>query len=139
MGKCSTISGEKNWREVMNMEKYNIMVVDDVPSICTAVVTALRTDYKVFPFTSGQDALDHLNKNPIDLVLLDYEMPKMTGYEVLLAIRTNRSTKDTPVVFLTSETNDRMKKEMLSRGATDYLCKPINHQELRDCIKKHLR
>jgi len=121
------------------MDKPNIMVVDDMPSVCTGVAMALKQDYKVYPFTSGQEALTFLAANPIDLVLLDYEMPKMTGYEVLLSIRTNRSTKDIPVVFLTGETNERMKQEMISRGANDYLCKPINPEELNACLKKCLR
>ena len=120
------------------MEKQKVMVVDDQPSICTSVGVILKSDYSVLPFTSGKEALDFLASNMVDIVLLDYEMPNMTGYEVLLSIRTNRSTKDTPVIFLTAQTNDRMKQEMISRGANDYLCKPIDPTELRLCIKRHL-
>jgi len=120
------------------MDKQNIIVVDDQPSVCKEVVEFLKDTYTVHAFRSGKDALDYLADNPADLVLLDYEMPNMTGYEVLMAIRMNRSTKAIPVVFLTVETKDRMRQEMLGRGANDYLCKPINSAELRQCIKKHL-
>jgi len=120
------------------MNKRSIMVVDDQPSVCSGVVAILKNDYTVYPFTSGKDALNFLATSTIDFVLLDYEMPGMTGYEVLLSIRMNRSTKDTPVVFLTGETNERMKKEMLSRGATDYLHKPVKPDELHSCIRKYL-
>jgi len=120
------------------MEKLNIMIVDDQASVCTRVVGILKFDYSVFPFTKGRDALEYLAENPIDLILLDYDMPEMTGYEVLLGIRMNPKTKQIPVVFLTGVTNDRMKQEMMSRGATDYLCKPIDTEELKRCIKRHV-
>jgi len=124
--------------EKKGMEKLRIMVVDDQPSVCTRVVGILKFDYTVYPFTKGKEALDYLVNNSVDLVLLDYDMPEMTGYEVLLGIRTNHAVKNVPVVFLTGVTNERMKQEMLSRGANDYLCKPIDTDELKHCIKKHL-
>jgi len=120
------------------MEKKKIMVVDDQSSICMSVAGILKSEYSVFPFPSGKEALDFLKTNAIDLILLDYEMPEMTGYEVLLNIRMNQLTKETPVLFLTGATNERMKQEMLGRGANDYICKPINPDELKQCIKKHL-
>jgi len=120
------------------MEKKKIMIVDDQPAICTSVSGMLKFDYSVFPFTSGKDALDYLSNNTIDLILLDYEMPGMTGYEVLINIRMHQNTKNTPVVFLTGATNERMKQEMMGRGATDYLTKPVDPDGLQKCIKKYL-
>ena len=123
---------------MITMENLKIVIVDDQASICTRVVGILKFEYTVYPFTTGKEALGFIEDNPVDLVLLDYEMPEMTGYEVLLGIRTNRSTKDVPVVFLTGVTNDRMRQEMIGRGANDYLCKPIEADELKQCIKKNL-
>jgi len=120
------------------MEKQKIMIVDDQPAICTSVTGMLKFDYTVFPFTSGKDALDFLKTNTIDLILLDYEMPGMTGYEVLINIRMHQNTKATPVVFLTGATNERMRQEMMGRGATDYLTKPVDPDALKNCIKKYL-
>ena len=120
------------------MSKRDIMVVDDQPSVCKEIAIFLRDAYTVHTFKSGKEALDYLLNHSVDLVLLDYDMPNMTGFEVLMALRTNMSTKKTPVVFLTGETNERMKQEMLSRGANDYLCKPIGSPELLQCIRKHL-
>ena len=120
------------------MSKRAILVVDDQPSVCKEVTTFLKDAYAVHAFKSGKEALEYLSANSADLVLLDYDMPDMTGYEVLLAMRLNNSTKATPVVFLTGETNERMRYEMIARGADDYLCKPINSIELRNCIEKHL-
>ena len=120
------------------MDKPNIIVVDDQPSVCKEIAGFLAIDYSVHAFKSGQEALDYLDSNPADLILLDYYMPGMTGYEVLLAIRSRRQSKDTPVVFLTGETNERMRLEMMGRGASDFLCKPVNSSDLRQCIKNLL-
>ena len=120
------------------MGKPDIMVVDDQPSVCKEIASLLKNDYTVHAFKSGREALEYISDNPVDLVLLDYGMPNMTGYEVLMGIRINKSTNKIPVVFLTAETNERMRQEMMGRGATDYLCKPVGFSDLHQCISKHL-
>ncbi|MCL2708684.1 MAG: response regulator [Defluviitaleaceae bacterium] len=120
------------------MEKLNILIVDDQPSVCKEISSFLRNEYTVHAFKSGEEALEYMSENHTDLVLLDYDMPEMTGYEVLLAMRLNPMTKKTPVIFLTAETNERMRYEMMGRGANDYLCKPVSATELHLCVKKHL-
>jgi len=124
--------------EAKKMALPDIMVVDDQPSVCREVATFLKDSYTVHTFKSGGEALDYLSENTADLILLDYGMPDMTGFETLMAIRQNASTSKIPVVFLTAETNERMRHEMMNRGANDYLCKPISSVELRQCIRKHL-
>ena len=120
------------------MDRQDIVVVDDQPSVCREVTVFLKDSYTVHAFTAGKEALDYMAGNPVDLVLLDYEMPVMTGYEVLMNIRINKSTHKVPVIFLTGETNERMRQEMIGRGADDYLCKPVSSFDLRQCIEKHL-
>jgi PleD family two-component response regulator len=121
------------------MEKRDVIVVDDQPSVCKEISTFLKDKFTVHAFRSGRETLDYLSKNTTDLILLDYGMPEMTGYEMLMAMRVDKSTKDIPVVFLTGETNDRMKHEMTSRGADDYICKPVNAYDLIRCVEKNLR
>ncbi|MCL2500676.1 MAG: response regulator [Defluviitaleaceae bacterium] len=120
------------------MERKTIAVVDDQPFICDLVKKLLGSDYEVHTFMNGKSMVDFAANKQIDLFLLDYDMPEMTGYEVLLALRTGKHNAKTPAIFLTAETNERMKKEMLGRGANDYLNKPINSTELRQCVKKYL-
>jgi putative two-component system response regulator len=120
------------------MDKINIVVVDDQPAICKEVATFLRNDANVHAFKSGKEALAYLERSTADVILLDYHMPEMTGFEVLLAIRQNKSYDDTPVIFLTAEINERMEYEMVHRGANDYLRKPIDAGKLQACIKKAL-
>ncbi|MCL1846003.1 MAG: response regulator [Defluviitaleaceae bacterium] len=120
------------------MDLLNVLIVDDQPSTCKEVATFLKGKYNVHAFKSGKEALEFLERNSVDLILLDYYMPEMTGFEVLLQIRQNQALADTPAIFLTSEINERMEREMRQRGASDYLTKPIDSAKLFACIKKHL-
>lgn len=120
------------------MGNREIVIADDQPSVCKEVAALLKNEYTVHAFKSGQSALNYLEKNEADLILLDYYMPDMTGFETLLEIRMNKSLSKIPVIFLTAEINDRMEHEMLQRGAADYLRKPIDATELRKCVRKYL-
>lgn len=119
------------------MSKPIVFVVDDQAFICDTVAAILKNTYEVRTFTSGKDAIAYMTDNKADVLLLDYEMPGMTGYEVLMGMR-NTINLDTPVIFLTAETNERMKIEMMERGASDYICKPINSALLTQGIQKQL-
>ena len=120
------------------MSIKDIVLVDDQPSVCREVTAFLKAKYTVHAFTSGKDALEYLASNKTDLMLLDYDMPGMTGYEVLMDVRLTKATAKLPVIFLTGVTNERMRLEMMGRGADDYLTKPIVSSELHKCIEKHL-
>ena len=120
------------------MDKPVIMVVDDQSFVCDVIKKILESKYVVKPFTSGKTAVDYLSKQPVDLALLDYDMPNMTGFEVLMAIRSNKRTADMPVIFVTGILNERLEAEMMERGATDYIRKPVQPTELHRCIEKYL-
>jgi DNA-binding response OmpR family regulator len=120
------------------MEKREIMVVDDQPPILTQVAALLKDAYNVRTFKSGKEALRYLEKNIVDFILLDYYMPEMTGFQVLMQVRRNKATSRTPVAFLTTEISERMEFEMMQRGANDYMCKPVESSKLRRCIEKHI-
>ena len=115
-----------------------IVAIDDTPFICDTLTAWLKGAYEIHTFTSGKDGLHFLVENGADLVLLDYEMPGMTGYEVLMGIRTNMKTSKLPVIFLTGVVSGRMETEMLERGADGYLHKPLDLAVLRKCIADHL-
>ena len=121
------------------MSNKEILVVDDQPSVCKEVASFLRGGYTVHAFKSGKEALAYLDSHHVDLILLDYYMPEMTGFEVLLSIRQRKDLADVPVVFLTAEVNDRLEREMKQRGAIDYLTKPVDAMKLNQCVQKYLR
>ena len=120
------------------MDKPKIVAVDDTPFVCDTLTTWLKGTYEIRTFLSGKEALQYLSDNDADLVLLDYEMPVMTGYEVLMSIRTNKKISKIPVIFLTGVTNERMEVEMMERGASSFIRKPLNLALLRQHIEEQL-
>ena len=122
------------------MNKPTIMVVDDESFICDSIKSMLANKFDVCTFLSGEIALKHLEKNHVDLILLDYMMPDMTGYEILLKIQQSEpQIAKIPVIFITGNTNERLEREMLNRGATDYICKTYLKSDLTRCIDKHIK
>ena len=119
--------------------KPKIVAIDDTTFICETLKAWLSAKYDIVTFLNGKDGLDFIKENNPDLVLLDYEMPGMTGYEVLMGIRSNHSIrKSLPVLFLTAVTNERMEMEMMDRGANGYIRKPLDITVLNREISKHL-
>jgi DNA-binding response OmpR family regulator len=118
-------------------KKFKIVAVDDDPFICDTLTTCLKSEYEITTFQSGKDALPFLQENSADVILLDYEMPDMTGYEVLMGII--KLHLKAPVIFLTGVINERMEMEMRDRGASDYIRKPLDINLLKECIRRHLK
>ena len=121
-----------------HMSQYSILVVDDQPSVCDQIRNLLKDKYAVQAFTSGTQAIKYMGANTADLALLDYDMPNMTGYETLMHLRSDKRHDEMPIIFVTAITNERMESEMMTRGASDYIRKPIKMIELQQCIEKHL-
>jgi putative two-component system response regulator len=90
----------------------------------------LKQDYTVRPFTSGEAALKFLSKNGADLILLDYNMPKMSGFDVLKILQEDARLKEIPVIFLTGSVNGDDEIRALEMGAMDYLLKPFKPKTL---------
>jgi len=115
-----------------------ILTVDDDPIILNLVLAALRDEYAVRPFTSGPAALEFLKKNPADLILLDHNMPEMTGFDVLRALQADKSLKAIPVIFLTGSVNSEDEITALELGAVDYLLKPFKPRALITRVRLQL-
>ena len=104
-----------------------ILVVDDSTTIRRMVISALRAvpDVDFEQAGSGLEALERLALAPVDLVVLDLNMPDVHGLEVLRFIRSHQSFKDIPVVVLTTRGDDDSRTAALAAGATKYLTKPF--------------
>ncbi|WP_319419517.1 response regulator [Pleurocapsa sp. FMAR1] len=92
--------------------------------------------YKVIVCRDGQEALEQTEQytGRIDLIVSDVEMPRLNGFELLAKVRAQPAFKNTPVIMATSRTGDRHKQEAKRLGATDYLGKPVQPQELIDTV-----
>ena len=115
-----------------------IFVVDDDVTNLTVCINALSSTYNVFSFSSGRLLLKRLEKQIPDLILLDIDMPDMSGFEVLQQIKAMQRTADVPVVFLTAKIDVESELEGLSLGAIDYIFKPFSPLLLLKRIEVHL-
>ncbi|TVU70860.1 response regulator [Pseudoalteromonas distincta] len=112
-----------------------VLAIDDDKYVHHIIEESLAGFCKIIHARDGDEGLRLTNKYNPDIILLDIEMPGMSGYDVCKAIKHSESTQDIPVMFLSSkiELSDRVKG--YSVGASDYITKPFNAEELIARIK----
>jgi two-component system KDP operon response regulator KdpE len=114
-----------------------ILIVDDEPLLRRVIRTTLKAQgYEVAEVGNGSAALEKLRSAHYDLVLLDLNMPGVTGLE---ACRAMRASSDVAIVVLTVRDSHQDKIEVLDAGADDYITKPFNMQELLARLRAALR
>lgn len=112
--------------------KQTIVVIDDeftTRTILRETVLGICPSIVVESFSNPLLALGWLAQNEPDLILLDYKMKEMSGYEVLQEIKKIHQLDEVPVVVVTAETNKDIRYQMLEHGASDFINKPIDHHE----------
>ncbi len=111
----------------------HILVVDDVPAICSLVATILRDEgYQVTTAQNGQEALESIAVHAPDLVLLDLQMPVMTGWELQQRLREQGCGM--PVVFMTAGPQARVEAER--HHAQGYVAKPFDPDVLVGTVRR---
>lgn len=119
------------------MDGKDILVVDDEQEIAELIeIHLLSHDFRVKKASNGQEAINILKENDIDLVLLDVMMPELDGIATCEKIR---EFSNIPIIMVTAKTTDQDKIKGLSVGADDYVTKPINPLELIARVKAQLR
>ena len=116
-----------------------ILAVDDTESNIDILVGILDEQYEVSVALSGEDALEILEDQIPNLILLDIMMPGMDGYEVCRRLKADARTKNIPVIFLSAMTGEDEKQKGLGLGAFDYVTKPIDPVELKMKIDQALK
>jgi signal transduction histidine kinase len=117
----------------------NILVVDDTAENLRLLASILEPiGYEVRPATSGRQALQAAEHAAPDLVLLDVNMPEMSGYEVCQAFKERPHLKDVPIIFLTALTDIADKMKAFSIGGVDFITKPFHLEEVKARVKTHL-
>ncbi len=108
---------------------FNILVVEDNKNLRKLMVTYLkRNNYETLEAENGEDALEVLDKNHIDLLISDIMMEKMDGYELTKELR--RANYSLPILLITAKETIEDKKNGFLSGADDYMVKPINMDEM---------
>jgi signal transduction histidine kinase len=116
-----------------------ILIVDDTPANLDALSTVLSdVGYEIAIATSGEKALQLLQRRSPDLILLDVRMPGIDGFETCDRIKANPKTCDIPIVFMTSLIDINNKIKGFSCGAVDYISKPFQEQEILARVKTHI-
>jgi DNA-binding response OmpR family regulator len=112
-----------------------ILIVDDDPTIVTSLHYLLeQADYNVLVARDGREALDVLQRELPDLILLDVMMPRMSGYEVCQHVRESAAWRHIRIVMLTARGGAIAARKGLALGADGYITKPFSNRELLDGI-----
>jgi two-component system chemotaxis response regulator CheY len=119
------------------MMALNILVVDDSAVMRTMIIKTLRISGlplgEIYEASNGQEGLQVLNDNWIDLALVDINMPVMSGEEMIDAARANPETADLPIVVVSTESSET-RIEMLQKKGAEFVHKPFTPESLRQTI-----
>jgi len=117
----------------------NIALLEDEPAQAELITTCLEAaSYSCSHFSDGETYLSNVLNNPFDLLILDWNVPGLSGPEVLAKVRASLGT-EVPVLFITSRSNEDDIVYALEHGADDYMIKPVKQYELVARIKALLR
>lgn len=119
---------------------HPVLVVDDDPAVRRLLAAVLtHAGLRVDEASSGAQALDLASRRPYAVVLLDCNMPGMTGLQVLAGLRAEEATRTLPVVMVTGEDDIASRVRGLQQGADDYVVKPFHPEELLARVRAQLR
>jgi len=117
---------------------FSLLVVDDTEANVDILVETLGGDYDVSVAMDGESALESVEEEKPDLILLDIMMPGMDGYEVCERLKADETTKDVPVIFLTAMTEEQDEARGLALGAVDYVTKPFSPSLVKARVQNQL-
>jgi two-component system, chemotaxis family, chemotaxis protein CheY len=117
-----------------------ILIVDDSPTIRKMVRASLRplASFDFVEAANGLDAIEQVALGPVALLILDLNMPDMHGVDVLKFLRRHPSSREVPVVVLTTRGDDASREAAIAAGATQYLTKPFVPQNLLATVRELL-
>lgn len=117
---------------------FNVLVVEDDKNLKTLIIDNLKNNnYNTYEATNGEEALDALESNYVDLIISDIMMPNMDGFELIKELR--RAEYNMPILIITAKGELRDKKQGFYLGADDYLVKPFNIEEMLIRVEALLR
>lgn len=119
-------------------KKPFILIVDDNPTNLDVLIEILQGSYRLSVAKSGKKALEFIQRNQPELILLDIDMPEMNGFDVCRILKKNNATKMIPIVFITGYKDAKNITEAFQVGGVDYLNKPFILQEVETKIANHI-
>ncbi|MBY0410847.1 MAG: diguanylate cyclase [Burkholderiaceae bacterium] len=125
--------------DLIDPTSASILIVDDDVTVIRVLAKTLAAVGRVRYAVNGADALRLALQEPPDLILLDAEMPGMSGFEVLSTIRTQPTLEHIPTIFITSLSGEDMEEKGLASGAADFIGKPFRPAIVAARVKTQLR
>ena len=132
------MNGELFDREFLVDNRKEILIVDDVPANIRILANVLRYKYKLVVATSGKQTLEIVDRNTVDLILLDIEMPEMDGLEVCKKIKINPERCGIPIIFISATIDEKKRAKTFELGAADCLPKPPDKVTLLKRVREVL-
>ncbi|MGE0084592.1 MAG: diguanylate cyclase [Desulfococcaceae bacterium] len=121
----------------MKNNRQKILIVDDEPANIRILGSALKEEYNISFATGGEQALK-IAGSDTDLILLDIMMADMNGYEVCRKLKSSSKTRNIPVIFITTMSNEEDETRGLDAGAVDYITKPFSMAIVKARVRTHL-
>jgi two-component system chemotaxis response regulator CheY len=113
------------------------LTVDDSKTMRDMVAFTLQgAGFDVIQAVDGKDALSQLGGQTVDVIITDLNMPNMNGIELIKSLRSNPAYKFTPILMLTTESDENAKSEGKNAGATGWIVKPFNPEKLVQVVNK---
>lgn len=122
------------------MSVYKILLADDELALRFLLTETLSDEgYQITEVEDGQQAVDQLQKEIFDLIILDYMMPERTGVEVCEWLRqSDNANRELPVILLTAKALEKDKEKARAAGVTTYIVKPFSPLQLLDTVRQLL-
>jgi len=114
-----------------------VLIIDDDPFTCELVGQMLKGTCEVIEASSGANGLEILSEQPVDMILLDWMMPKMDGLTVLKSLKSDASTENIPVIFISGKADPDSIELCMLAGAADFIIKPFKRADLIEKILKN--
>ena len=121
------------------MPKKKILIADDDPDILDVIKITLTEDFELIEAHDGAEALEKARQSNPDMILLDHQMPKMTGRQVCAILRADVLLRHTPILLVTGKGELEDKIKGIETGADDYIVKPFDPEELLARVKMVMR
>ena len=116
-----------------------ILIVDDSPTQQSAIRQPLEaTGYQVVVASAGDEGLNRLENEPFDLLVLDVIMPGKNGFQICRQIRRDERWAELPILMVTSKDQDADRFWGLKQGATEYITKPFEPDNLLAAVRRHI-
>lgn len=125
-------------RRHTNSHAKRIMIVDDDPAYAKMLREWLKDEYRIFVVTEGAQVIKALRQNPVDLILLDYEMPVMDGPQVFRMLKGDDDFHATPVVFLTGVAGKEQVERVMELKPRGYILKSNTREKLLEYIERKI-